>query len=157
MAREVGPRGVHVAHTIIDGQIQNEARGAIHSEAERGEDALLKPEAIGESYWQLHLQPRSARTHALALRPWVEPSGATRPASRLPKRHAAAVARQSHLHQCIGVGSHRPTRTRRWRKMMSVRGKAACNLATTAKPRVCMAGSSLALLTAALLAYALSV
>jgi hypothetical protein len=41
--------------------------------------------------------------------------------------------------------------------MMSVRSKAACTLATTAKPRVFMAGSSLALLTAALIAYGLSV
>ena len=40
---------------------------------------------------------------------------------------------------------------------MSVRSKAACNLATTANPRVFMAGSSLAILTAALIAYALSV
>lgn len=72
MAREVGPQGVHVAHTIIDGQIQNEARRASHSEAERGPDALLKPEAIAESYWQLHRQPRSAWTHELDLRPWVE-------------------------------------------------------------------------------------
>jgi NAD(P)-dependent dehydrogenase (short-subunit alcohol dehydrogenase family) len=72
MAREVGPQGVHVAHTIIDGQIQNEARGASYSEAERGQDALLKPEAIAESYWQLHQQPRSAWTHELDLRPWVE-------------------------------------------------------------------------------------
>ncbi|MBK1668983.1 short-chain dehydrogenase [Rhodovibrio sodomensis] len=73
MAREVGPQGVHVAHTIIDGQIQNEARGANYSEAERGEDALLKPEGIAETYWQLHQQPRSAWTHELDLRPWMEP------------------------------------------------------------------------------------
>lgn len=72
MAREFGPQGIHIAHTIIDGQIQNEARGANYSEATRGDDALLKPEAIAESYWQLHLQPHSAWTHELDLRPWVE-------------------------------------------------------------------------------------
>jgi NAD(P)-dependent dehydrogenase (short-subunit alcohol dehydrogenase family) len=72
MAREFGPQGIHVAHTIIDGQIQNEARGAAYSEAERGADALLKPEAIAEAYWQLHQQPRSAWTQELDLRPWVE-------------------------------------------------------------------------------------
>lgn len=72
MAREFGPQGIHIAHTIIDGQIENEARGANYSEAARGEDSLLKPEAIAESYWQLHLQPRSAWTHELDLRPWTE-------------------------------------------------------------------------------------
>ena len=72
MAREFGPQGVHVAHTIIDGQIRNDDRGGHHSASERGEDALLAPEAIAESYWQLHLQPRSAWTHELDLRPWVE-------------------------------------------------------------------------------------
>ncbi|WP_027288346.1 hypothetical protein [Rhodovibrio salinarum] len=40
---------------------------------DRGEDTLLKPEAIAESYWQPHLQPRSAWTHECDLRPWVEP------------------------------------------------------------------------------------
>lgn len=72
MAREFHPQGIHVAHTIIDGQIQNEARGGNYGEAQRGADALLKPEAIAEAYWQLHQQPRSAWTHELDLRPWVE-------------------------------------------------------------------------------------
>lgn len=72
MARELHPEGVHVAHTIIDGQIENPARGANYSVTERGENALLKPDAIAESYWQLHLQPPNAWTHELDLRPWVE-------------------------------------------------------------------------------------
>lgn len=72
MAREFGPAGVHVAHVIIDGQIRNEARGLEYSEAERGEDALLHPDAIAEQYWQLHCQPRNAWTQELDLRPWVE-------------------------------------------------------------------------------------
>lgn len=72
MAREFGPQGIHVAHTIIDGQIRNEARGGRYSEAERGEDALLNPDAIADAYWHLHRQPRSAWTHELDLRPWVE-------------------------------------------------------------------------------------
>ena len=70
MARELAPRGVHVAHLIIDGQIAAERPG--YSEAERGEDAVLKPEAIAEAAYQLHLQPRSAWTQELDLRPWVE-------------------------------------------------------------------------------------
>ena len=39
----------------------------------RGEEALLNPDAIAESYWQLHTQPRSAWTHELDLRPHIEP------------------------------------------------------------------------------------
>ena len=70
MARELGPRGVHVAHVIIDGQIM-----APHHEetaAERGPDSLLAPDAIAETFFQLHRQQRSAWTHELDLRPWVE-------------------------------------------------------------------------------------
>ncbi|HSR70835.1 MAG TPA: SDR family NAD(P)-dependent oxidoreductase [Kiloniellales bacterium] len=70
MARELGPKGVHVAHTIIDGQIAADRPG--YRPAERGEDAVLAPAAIAEAYWQLHRQPRSAWTFELDLRPWVE-------------------------------------------------------------------------------------
>lgn len=72
LARELWPQGIHVAHTLIDGQIRNEDRGGRYSEAERGTDALLHPEAIAEAYWTLHQQPRNAWTHELDLRPWVE-------------------------------------------------------------------------------------
>jgi NAD(P)-dependent dehydrogenase (short-subunit alcohol dehydrogenase family) len=68
MARELGPRGVHVAHVIIDGQISTPGR----ARADGTPDAQLEPSAIAESYWQLHLQPRSAWTLELDLRPWVE-------------------------------------------------------------------------------------
>ena len=70
MARELGPRGVHVAHLIIDGQIASDRSG--YSEAERGEDHVLKPEAIAEAAWFLHSQQRSAWTQELDLRPYVE-------------------------------------------------------------------------------------
>jgi NAD(P)-dependent dehydrogenase (short-subunit alcohol dehydrogenase family) len=71
MARELGPKGVHVAHVIIDGQIASDVRPG-RSEAERGADAVLKPDAIADSYYRLHEQPRSTWTHELDLRPWVE-------------------------------------------------------------------------------------
>jgi len=71
MAREFQPKGIHVAHVIIDGQIRNDARPS-HSMAERGEDAVLDPNAIAENYYQLHLQPPSAWTLELDLRPHVE-------------------------------------------------------------------------------------
>ena len=70
MARELGPQGVHVAHLIIDGQIASDRPG--YSEAERGEDNVLKPEAIAEAAWFLHSQQRSAWTQELDLRPYVE-------------------------------------------------------------------------------------
>jgi NAD(P)-dependent dehydrogenase (short-subunit alcohol dehydrogenase family) len=70
MARELGSKGVHVAHVIIDGQIESER--SRHLADERGPDSLLPPSAIAESYYQLHRQPRGAWTHELDLRPWVE-------------------------------------------------------------------------------------
>ncbi len=70
MAREFGPSGVHVAHVIIDGQILSERHAALARE--RPEDGLLAPDAIAGNYLALHRQPRSAWTHELDLRPWVE-------------------------------------------------------------------------------------
>jgi NAD(P)-dependent dehydrogenase (short-subunit alcohol dehydrogenase family) len=71
MARELGPRGVHVAHVIIDGQIAGEHRPG-RGRSEHGPDAFLHDDAIAEAYWQLHTQPRSAWTLEMDLRPWVE-------------------------------------------------------------------------------------
>jgi NAD(P)-dependent dehydrogenase (short-subunit alcohol dehydrogenase family) len=70
MARDLGPRGVHVAHVIIDGQIAGERPG--YQPEERGADAVLAPAAIAEAYYQLHTQPRSAWTQELDLRPCME-------------------------------------------------------------------------------------
>jgi hypothetical protein len=70
MARELGPKGIHVAHVIIDGQIHSQQReGTLQ---ERGPDSLLEPSAIANAYLALHLQQRSAWTHELDLRPWTE-------------------------------------------------------------------------------------
>jgi NAD(P)-dependent dehydrogenase (short-subunit alcohol dehydrogenase family) len=70
MAREFQPRGIHVAHVVIDGQIRAERAG--YRSEERGPDAVLEPEAIAETYYQLHRQPRSAWSLEMDLRPWVE-------------------------------------------------------------------------------------
>jgi len=70
MARELGHKGVHIGHVIIDGQIESERYR--HLIKERGEDSLLAPEAIAELYLQLHRQPRTAWSHEIDVRPWSE-------------------------------------------------------------------------------------
>lgn len=70
MARELGPKGVHIGFVIIDGQIDSERYR--HLLDERGKDSLLAPDAIAELYLQLHRQPRSAWSHEVDLRPWSE-------------------------------------------------------------------------------------
>jgi len=74
MARELGPQGIHVAHVVIDGAIDTEFIRTNFPEraALKGRDGVLSPDAIAEAYWQLHLQPRTAWTHELDLRPWIE-------------------------------------------------------------------------------------
>jgi NAD(P)-dependent dehydrogenase (short-subunit alcohol dehydrogenase family) len=74
MARELGPQGIHVAHVVIDGAIDTAfiAENFPDRYAMKSRDGILDPEAIAESYWQLHQQHRSAWTHELDLRPWME-------------------------------------------------------------------------------------
>lgn len=69
-ARDLGPKGVHVAHIVIDGQIESDRPG--YRSNERGQDAVLSPASIAETYLHLHRQHRSAWTHEVDLRPWVE-------------------------------------------------------------------------------------
>jgi len=75
MARELGPRGIHVATVLIDGAIDSERmRRDYRDRMEKlGADGALHPDAIAETYWQIHSQPRSAWTHEVDLRPWKEP------------------------------------------------------------------------------------
>ena len=70
MAREFGPQGVHVAHVVIDGQINTPRMRAMSPERE--EHTMLSPDAIAETYWQLHTQDPTAWTLELDLRPSVE-------------------------------------------------------------------------------------
>lgn len=74
MARELGPQGLHVAHTVIDGAIDTRfiADNFPERYALKASDGILNPDAIAEAYWQLHCQPRSAWTQELDLRPWSE-------------------------------------------------------------------------------------
>jgi NAD(P)-dependent dehydrogenase (short-subunit alcohol dehydrogenase family) len=70
MAREFGPQGIHVAHVIVDGQI-NTPRVRERFRDREGY-TMLSPDAIAETYWQLHSQDRTAWTLELDLRPAVE-------------------------------------------------------------------------------------
>ncbi|WP_417450739.1 SDR family NAD(P)-dependent oxidoreductase [Kordiimonas sp.] len=79
MARELGPQNIHVAHLVIDAAVDTEwVRGMISERAgpdaleAMGPDDLLGPDAVGETYWQLHNQHRSAWTHELDIRPYGE-------------------------------------------------------------------------------------
>ncbi len=70
MARELGPKGIHVAHVVIDGQIASDrVRKAMPG---RDEATMLAPDAIAETYWHLHAQAATAWTHELELRPATE-------------------------------------------------------------------------------------
>jgi NAD(P)-dependent dehydrogenase (short-subunit alcohol dehydrogenase family) len=70
LAREFGPKNIHVAHFVIDGGIRR-ADGD-HRAAARGEDGMLDPDAIAQTYLDVYHQHRSAWTFELDLRPWVE-------------------------------------------------------------------------------------
>ncbi len=70
MAREFGPQGVHVAHVVIDGQIDTPR--VREMSPGREDHTMLSPNAIAGTYWQLHLQDRTAWTLELDLRPSVE-------------------------------------------------------------------------------------
>ncbi len=70
MAREFGPQGIHVAHVVIDGQINTPRVRERYSDRE--EHTMLSPEAIAETYWRLHVQDPTAWTLELDLRPSVE-------------------------------------------------------------------------------------
>jgi len=68
MAREMSPKGVHVAHFVIDGGIRSEARPDPANEP----DSTLDPDDIADTYWHVANQKRSAWTWEVELRPWVE-------------------------------------------------------------------------------------
>jgi NAD(P)-dependent dehydrogenase (short-subunit alcohol dehydrogenase family) len=68
MARELAPKGIHVAHFVIDGGIRNPGR----TEPPDRPDSMLDPDAIARTYLHVIRQPRSAWTWEVELRPWVE-------------------------------------------------------------------------------------
>ena len=74
MARELWPKGIHVAHPVIDGAIDTEFIRTNWPEryAMKGQQGIVDPDSIAEAYWQIHVQPRDAWTHETEIRPWME-------------------------------------------------------------------------------------
>ncbi|AZG15550.1 MULTISPECIES: SDR family oxidoreductase [Cupriavidus] len=74
MARELGPRNIHVAHVVVDGAIDTAfIRDTFPDRyALKDQDGILNPEHIADNYWYLHTQPRDAWTFELDLRPYME-------------------------------------------------------------------------------------
>lgn len=75
MARELGPRGIHVSHVVIDGMVDTafirDNFPQVHAE-KMPKDGIMRPEHIAENYWLLHQQPRDAWTFEMDLRPYME-------------------------------------------------------------------------------------
>ncbi|MHA6195229.1 SDR family oxidoreductase [Pseudomonas wadenswilerensis] len=74
MARELGPRNIHVGHVVVDGAIDTAFIRDSFPEryALKDQDGILDPAHIADNYWHLHAQPRDAWTFELDLRPWME-------------------------------------------------------------------------------------
>src|SRR6201996_1964521 len=77
MARELGPKNIHVAHLIIDSGVDTEwvrqrRVEAFGPDALDNPDLLMPPSSVAEAYWQLYQQPKSAWTFELEIRPFGE-------------------------------------------------------------------------------------
>ena len=79
MARELGPKNIHVAHLIIDAGVDTayvreriKQRGGAEALAALEPDQLMHPTSVAEAYWQLYRQPRDAWTFELDMRPYRE-------------------------------------------------------------------------------------
>jgi|SRR6516162_5080530 NAD(P)-dependent dehydrogenase (short-subunit alcohol dehydrogenase family) len=74
LARELGPKGVHIAHVVVDGVIDGELVNARMPQVKKnlGEDGMLGLDALADAYWMLHRQDRTAWTLELDLRPYKE-------------------------------------------------------------------------------------
>ena len=72
MARELAPRGIHVAHFIIEGHLDKEQHRKNHPQAAK-DNGLVSTEALAELYYQTYCQPKSCWTFEVDLRPWKDP------------------------------------------------------------------------------------
>ena len=69
LARELHPKNIHIGHFVIDGGIHAEHRP---ERKDPGDDSMLDPDAIADTYLQFHRQDRSSWAWEIELRPWVE-------------------------------------------------------------------------------------
>lgn len=76
---EFGPQGVHVAHVVVDGSVDApDTLGKLLGDkfeaykASKGEDGVIDPAALAETYWNLARQPRNCWTHEIDVRPWTD-------------------------------------------------------------------------------------
>jgi NAD(P)-dependent dehydrogenase (short-subunit alcohol dehydrogenase family) len=74
LAREMGPKGIHVAHVVIDGMIDGTFARSLVPDIQPllDGDEILKPDEIARNYVWLHNQQRSAWTFEMDLRPFKE-------------------------------------------------------------------------------------
>jgi NAD(P)-dependent dehydrogenase (short-subunit alcohol dehydrogenase family) len=77
MARELGPRNIHVAHLVIDAGVDTDfvrdrIRAAGRDPGALPPDTLMNPQSVADAYWYLHTQPRDGWTFELDLRPYAE-------------------------------------------------------------------------------------
>ena len=68
LPRELGPKGIHVAHFIIDGAVRSSRR----PDPTDRPDSTLNPDSIAQTYIDVLRQPRDAWSFEVEVRPWVE-------------------------------------------------------------------------------------
>lgn len=79
MNAEFGPQGIHVAHVVVDGSVDApDTLGKLLGDkfdaykASKGEDGVLDPANLADTYWHLAQQPRNCWTHEIDVRPWTD-------------------------------------------------------------------------------------
>jgi NAD(P)-dependent dehydrogenase (short-subunit alcohol dehydrogenase family) len=77
MARELGPKNIHVAHLVIDSGVdtaivRERIKAGGRNPDELPKDTLMEPDSIADAYWYLHSQSRDGWTHELDIRPYAE-------------------------------------------------------------------------------------
>jgi NAD(P)-dependent dehydrogenase (short-subunit alcohol dehydrogenase family) len=74
MARELGPRNIHVAHVVIDAAVDTAwiAENLPDAAAKKREDGIVAPDDLAQNYLMLYEQPRNCWTFELDVRPWIE-------------------------------------------------------------------------------------
>jgi NADP-dependent 3-hydroxy acid dehydrogenase YdfG len=79
MARELGPKNIHVAHLVIDAGVDTafvreriRAREGEEALANLPPERLMRPQAVADTYWMLYQQPRYAWSFEIEIRPFGE-------------------------------------------------------------------------------------